>query len=71
MKGYTNRKEGNVLWEHDKEYHGGEGETEFKMVVGRVYGRDNTRRMVNEAARIEGNEGVVGMSTNNHVYRGL
>ena len=66
LRGYTNRKEGNVLWEHDKEFHGGEGETEFKMVVGRVYGRDNTRRMVNEAARIEGNDGVVMNSRNEY-----
>ena len=42
------------------------GETEFKIVVGRVYGRDNTRRMVNEAARIEGNEGVVMNSRNEY-----
>ena len=66
LRGYANRKEGNVMWEHDKEFHGGEGETEFKMVVGRVYGRDNTRRMVNEAARIEGNDGVVMNSRNEY-----
>ena len=36
------------------------------MVVGRVYGRDNTRRMVNEAAKIEGNEGVVMNSRNEY-----
>ena len=59
MRGYTNKKEGNILREHDREYHGGEGRTEFRMKVGRVYGRDNTRRMVNEAVRIEGNKGVV------------
>ena len=57
MRGYKN-KEGNVLWEHDKEFHGGEGKTEFEMQVGRIYGKDNTRRKINEAGRIEGNEGV-------------
>ena len=58
LRGYKNKKEGNVLWEHDKEFHGGEGKTEFEMQVGRVYGRDNTRRKLNEAGRILGNEGV-------------
>ena len=47
------------LWEHDKEFHGGGGDTGFKMKVKKVYGRDNVRRMVNEAVRIERNEGVV------------
>ena len=58
LKGYRDKKEGNALWEHDKEFHGGEGKTEFEMQVGRIYGRDNTRRKINEAGRIEENEGV-------------
>ena len=66
MKGYRDKKEGNALWEHDKEFHGGEGKTEFKMEVRRVYGKDNTRRMVNEAAEIEGNDGVVMNSRNEY-----
>ena len=40
------------MWEHDREFHGEGGETEFKMQVKNVYGRDNVRRMVNEAVRI-------------------
>ena len=64
MRGYINKKEGNVMWEHDREYHGGEGRTEFKMEVGRVFGRDNVRRIVNKACKIEGNEGVVMNSSN-------
>ena len=59
LKGYKEKKEGNVLWEHDKEFHGGEGKTKYEMKVGRVYGKDNTRRKINEAGRIEGNEGIV------------
>ena len=66
LKGYRDKKEGNALWEHDKEFHGGEGKTEFAMTVGRVYGRDNTRRMVNEVAEIEGNDGVVMNSRNEY-----
>ena len=54
------------MWEHDKEFHGGEGKTEFTMEVGRVYGKDNTWRMVNEAAEIEGNDGVVMNSRNEY-----
>jgi hypothetical protein len=59
LKGYKEKKEGNVLWEHDKEFHGGEGKTKYEMKVGRVYGKDNTRRKINEAGRIEGNDGIV------------
>ena len=66
MRGYINKKEGNPMWEHDKEYHGGEGKTEFNMEVRRVYGRDNSRRMTNEAVEIEGNEGVVMNSRNEY-----
>ena len=58
-KGYSGKKVGNPMWEHDKEFHGGGGDTGFKMKVKKVYGRDNVRRMVNEAVRIERNEGVV------------
>ena len=36
-----------------------DGETKFKMKVKNVYGRDNEERMVNEAVRIERNEGIV------------
>ena len=31
-----------------------------------AYGRDNTRRMVNEAAKIEGNDGIVMNSRNEY-----
>ena len=58
-RGYRRREEGNVLWEHDKEYHGGEGKTEYRMTVGRVFGRDNRRRVINEAVRIEMNDGIM------------
>ena len=58
VRGYRRREPGNVLWEHDKEYHGGEGKTGYKMTVGRTYGRDNRRRVINEAARIEMNLGI-------------
>ena len=47
------------MWEHDREFHGGGGDIEFKMKVKKVYGRDHVRRMVNEAVRIERNDGVV------------
>ena len=57
-RGYSRREKGNPLWEHDKEYHGGEGKTEYKMTVGRTYGRDNRRRVMNEAVRIEMNLGI-------------
>ena len=30
-KGYEKKKKGNPMWEHDKEFHGGRGETEFKI----------------------------------------
>ena len=66
LRGYANKKEGNVLMEHDKEYHGGEGKTKFTMKIRRIYGRDNTRRMVNEAAEIEGNDGIVMNSRNEY-----
>ena len=57
-RGYSRREKGNPVWEHDKEYHGGEGKTEYKMTVGRTYGRDNRRRVMNEAVRIEMNLGI-------------
>ena len=50
-----------------RECHGGEGKTKVQMKVGRVYGRDNTRRKINEALRIENNEGV---RLNGNVYQG-
>ena len=55
------QEEGHVLWEHDKEYHGGEGKTEYRMRMGRVFGRDNRRRVINEAVRIdiEMNDGIM------------
>ena len=57
-RGYSRREKGNPLWEHDKEYHGGKGETEYKIKVERTYGRDNRRRLMNEAVRIEMNLGI-------------
>ena len=57
-KGYE-KKKGNPMWEHDREFHGGKRETQFKMKAKNVYGRDNEKRIVNEAVRIERNEGVV------------
>ena len=52
-----------------RECHGGEGKTKVKMKVGRVYGRDNMRRKINEALRIENNEGVR-LNGRNLVYQG-
>ena len=52
-----------------RECHGGEGKTKVQMKVGRVYGRDNTRRKINEALRIENNEGVR-LNGRNRVYQG-
>ena len=52
-----------------RECHGGEGKTKVKMKVGRVYGRDNTRRKINEALRIENNEGMR-LNGRNRVYQG-
>ena len=53
------KKEGNVLVEHDKEYHGGKGETKYTMKARRTFGRDNRTRMMDEAVRIEQNKGIM------------
>ena len=52
-----------------RECHGGEGKTKVQMKVGRVYGRDNMRRKINEVLRIENNEGVR-LNGRNLVYQG-
>ena len=58
-KGYMKKKEGNVLVDHDKEYHGGRGEAKYKMEARRTFGRDNRRRMMDEAVRIQMNLGIM------------
>ena len=59
MRGYKKGLKENVLREHDREHHGGGGQTRFKMKVRRVFGRDNRRRMIDEAVRIENNKGIM------------
>ena len=47
------------MWKHAKSEHEGRKDVHFEMRVVRVYGKDNLRRKVNEATRIEMAEGVV------------
>ena len=56
--GYRREAEGNVLWKHAVEKHGGSKELNFKMEVVDTFGKDNTARKTDEALKITGHKGV-------------
>ena len=57
--GYRREAEGNVLWKHAVDKHGGSKEVNFKMEVVDTFGKDNNaKRKTDEALKITRHEGV-------------
>ena len=57
-RGYQRGDRENPLWKHAKAEHGGRKDVEFEMEVVGCYGKDNMRRRINDAVRIEESKGV-------------
>ena len=56
--GYKRKAEGNPLWKHAVDKHGGRLDVDFRMEVVDTFGRDNTARMTDESLRISRHKGV-------------
>ena len=58
LAGYRRKAEGNPLWKHAVDKHGGRLDVDFRMEVVDTFGRDNTARMTDESLRISRHKGV-------------
>ena len=57
-RGYQRKAEGNVLWKHAVDKHGGRLDVNYVMEVVDTFGKDNTKRKTSEALNITGHKGV-------------